>query len=106
MEDETQPEATETEAAPESEPETTPEAPPAPNFAPGLRPIALLAHAGREPEATLTDEAAQAAWVAATAPWHPALLARAEALPRIEDVDTPSPPEPRDLRLVAEGVGT
>ncbi len=100
METEPEPEETEAEAAP------APEAPPAPSFVPGLRPVAILPDAGREPAATLTDDDALAAWVAATAPWHPALLARAEALPRIEDVDTPSPPEPRDVRLVALGAGT
>src|SRR4051794_12018010 len=99
MESEPQPEATEAEPVPEPSP------PPPPSFSPGLRPVAILPGAGREPDASLSDDAALGLWVAATAPWHPALLARSEDLPRIEDIDTPSPPEPRDIRLVAHGAG-
>lgn len=108
MEAEPQPEASFTESAPEPVPQTepAPEPTPPPSFGPGLRPIAILPGAGREPDAALTDDAAQGIWVAATAPWHPALLAKSEDLPRIEDIDTPSPPEARDLRLVAHGAGT
>ena len=95
MESDAQPEATETEPLP---PPPTP-----PNFGPGLRPVSILPDAGREPAPGVTDDEAQAAWAAATAPWHPALLAKAEALPRIEDVDTPSSPEDRDVRLIALG---
>lgn len=90
----------------ESQPEATEAAPPlAPSFSPGLRPVALIPGAGVEPDATLADEAALGTWIAATSLWHPALLAKAEALPRIEDVDTPSAPEARDVRLVALGGG-
>ncbi|HEY2159608.1 MAG TPA: glycosyl hydrolase family 38, partial [Isosphaeraceae bacterium] len=85
---------------------TAPVPPLPPNFGPGFKPVALLWGAGHEPAAQATDDDGQAAWVAATALWHPALLAKSEALPRIEDVLAPSAPEPRDVRLVASNSGT
>ncbi len=69
--------------------------------APPFRIISLLAHDGKEPPSTMTDREASAAWVAATAPWHPALLALADDLPRLEDVETPPDPQAGDLFLVA-----
>ena len=75
------------------------------SFAPGARPVAIIPGAGREPSPTLTEREATAAWVAATAPWHPAILARSEALPRIEEVDTPSPATRGELRLLAHEAG-
>ena len=48
-----------------------------------------------------TDDEATARWVALTAPWHPALLAKSEALPRVED--EASSPESGDLIVVADG---
>ena len=35
--------------------------------------------------------------------WHPSLLARAAGLPRIESVDSPSPPGAREIRVIASG---
>src|SRR5207248_29647 len=67
--------------------------------------IALIAGDGREPAADLSDRDASAAWAAVSAPWHPAILARLDELPRIESEDTPSPPEPGDLRTLATGSG-
>ena len=77
--------------------------PPEPAPASPFRIIALLAHDGKEPPAGMTDHEASAAWVAATAPWHPALLALVDALPRLEDVETPPDPQAGDLFLVANG---
>ena len=47
---------------------------------------------GQEPPATVSDELAMGVWCAVSALWHPSLLARAAGLPRIESVDSPSPP--------------
>ncbi|HWE35353.1 MAG TPA: glycosyl hydrolase family 38 [Isosphaeraceae bacterium] len=63
--------------------------------------VALLADAGREPAATLTDAVAAATWAVATAPWHPLVLSRLETLPSIEPVEAPSPPEPGIVRVLA-----
>jgi alpha-mannosidase len=98
MEPYTEPEPTEAPTAPAS--------PPPPNFGPGFKPVALLWGPGHEPAPQATDDDGQAAWVAATALWHPALLAKSESLPRIEDAVAPSAPEARDVRLVASNSGT
>jgi alpha-mannosidase len=86
--------------------ETTPhesdEAPPPEPTVP-FRIISLLADDGKEPPAGMTDRKASAAWCVATGPWHPALLALADALPRLEDIASPSDPQPGDLLLVAGG---
>ena len=65
--------------------------------------IALVPYDGQEPPATVSDELAQAVWCAVSALWHPSLLARAAGLPRIESVDSPSPPGPREIRVIASG---
>src|SRR4051794_10045633 len=65
--------------------------------------VALIAHDGVEPPATYPDGDARAAWAAVSALWHPVLLAEASGLPRIESVDAPSPPAPREVRVVAGG---
>ena len=54
--------------------------------------IALVPYDGQEPPATVSDELAMGVWCAVSALWHPSLLARAAGLPRIESVDSPSPP--------------
>ena len=69
-----------------------------------FRIISLLADDGKEPPAGMTDREASAAWVAATAPWHPALLAQSDDLPRLEDVASPTDPQAGDLLLVAAGL--
>src|SRR5262249_44656716 len=63
--------------------------------------IALIPHEGREPPANVSEELAHAVWCAVSAPWHPALLAQARELPRIEPVESPSPPGPREIRIIA-----
>jgi alpha-mannosidase len=63
--------------------------------------VALINHQGKEPPASLSDELAQQAWCAVSALWHPSLLARAAVLPRIEPIETPSTPGPREIRVVA-----
>jgi alpha-mannosidase len=103
METEPEPETAAPAASPEPLVEAVAAPEPPPNFGPGLRPVAILPDAGREPALNLTEDDARAAWVAATSLWHPALLAKSEALPRIEDVDAPSTPEASDLRLLAAG---
>ena len=67
----------------------------------GLTLVALIAHDGVEPPAGLSDDDARAAWVAVSSLWHPALLARAKALPGTESVGGPSPPGAGEVRLVA-----
>jgi alpha-mannosidase len=82
----------------------TPEPAPAPEPTPqGRRLIALIPDDGREPAAGLADAEAEAAWAAASALWHPALLARSGRLPLAEDTASPSVPEPGDVRVVAAG---
>ena len=71
---------------------------------PPFRIIALLAHDGKEPPGGMTDREGSAAWAAATAPWHPALLALADDLPRLEDVDLPPDPQSGDVFVVASGL--
>jgi alpha-mannosidase len=66
--------------------------------------VALIASNGVEPPTTLTDAEAAAAWCAVSVAWHPALLSACGELPRVEDVDAPSPPGPREVRLVAGGL--
>src|SRR5690348_10770310 len=68
-----------------------------------LRLVALILDDGREPPPDRSERAAIGTWSAITALWHPALLARVEALPRIEGADGPTPPEPSEVRVVAEG---
>jgi alpha-mannosidase len=65
--------------------------------------IALVPHEGREPPANVSDELAQAVWCAVSALWHPSLLARTAALPRIESVASPSAPGHREVRVLASG---
>jgi len=114
MESDTPPEPTEPAADPEPiaaevapEPnfgEAVPDPIPPPiDFGPGLRPVAIVPGAGREPPADLTEPDALAAWEATTSAWHPAILARSEALPRVEDVESPTLSEPRELRFLAAG---
>src|SRR4051812_25523175 len=76
---------------------------PTPPPAEGARLIALVPGDGLEPSADLPDREAAAIWSAVSALWHPALLASSVELPRIEDVVAPTPPDRRDLRLVAAG---
>jgi len=68
-----------------------------------FRVVSLLFDDGKEPPPGLTDRDASAAWCAATAPWHPALLARADDVPGLEDVAAPSDPRAGEVRLVALG---
>jgi alpha-mannosidase len=65
--------------------------------------ITLVPHDGKEPPHNVGDLLARAVWCAVSAPWHPSLLARARVLPRIEPVESPSPPGPREVRIIAEG---
>ena len=65
--------------------------------------VALIPEDGREPAPTVSDGDALATWCAVSAPWHPSLLARSAELPRIEDVESPGPPGPRQVRVVAAG---
>ena len=76
--------------------------PPAPPLSP-FRVVSLIPDDGREPPVNLVDRDASAAWCAATIPWHPALLAIADDLPRFEDVALPTDPEAGEVRLVAAG---
>ncbi len=65
--------------------------------------IALLPYDGYEPPGSSSDAVAQAVWCAATALWHPTILARASGLPRFESIDSPSPPGAKEIRIVPTG---
>src|SRR4051794_30021310 len=88
-----------------SEPiETTTETEPAPE-AGRWRFVSLVPDDRREPPATVSEADARSAWVTATAPWHPALLALASGLPETEDVDYPSTAGPDEVRLITPRLG-
>jgi alpha-mannosidase len=79
---------------------------PTPGPVPLTRPwklIALIRNDGKEPSGVPDDREALAAWSVISALWHPALLARVEALPRIEDVESPAPPSRGDILVLAVG---
>lgn len=80
-------------------------APPPPAEAPpvedGWSLIALVPHDGKEPPASVSEDLALSVWCAASAIWHPSLLVRARELPRIESIDAPSAPGPREVRVIA-----
>ncbi len=89
----------ETPEPPDADQPPDPPAPPVVAF----RLVSLIPDDGREPPATVSDRDASAAWAAASIPWHPALLALADDLPRFEDVALPTDPEAGEVRLVAPG---
>ena len=66
--------------------------------------IALIPFEGREPPRQVSDELAQAVWCAVSSLWHPALLSIAAELPRIEPIESPSPPGQKEIRVVAGGL--
>jgi alpha-mannosidase len=66
--------------------------------------MALIPDDGQEPAPGLSESAALATWCAVSALWHPALLAEAAALPRVESVDYPSSPGPKEVRVVTEAL--
>lgn len=95
-----------TPASESAEPE--PEAEPSPGLdrpTDGRTFVALVPHAGVEPPSDLSDRDALAIWCAVTALWHPSFLSRAAELPRIESIDSPSSPEPNEVRVFAGGSG-
>ncbi len=63
--------------------------------------VSLIEYDGLEPPPTYADAEARSTWCAISAAWHPALLAGAASLPRIEPVEAPTTPSPREIRLVA-----
>lgn len=63
----------------------------------------LLPFGEAEPPASTTDAEALAIHVAATAPWHPAVLCALGSLPTIEPVDSPPVAEAGRVFLVAGG---
>jgi alpha-mannosidase len=67
--------------------------------------IAMVPHDGIEPPADVRDDLARAVWCAVSAIWHPSLIGQARELPRIEPIESPSSPGPREVRVVATGVG-
>ena len=67
--------------------------------------ITLVPYEGEEPPHNVSEQMARAVWCAVSAPWHPALLARSLGLPRIESVDSPSSPGPKEIRIITEGFG-
>ncbi|APW59395.1 glycosyl hydrolase family 38 [Paludisphaera borealis] len=93
-------EPTESAAEPAVSPETPP--PPSPPRT-GWTLVALIPDDGKQPPADLSDATAQNAWCAVSALWHPSLLARASGLPKIEPIQDPSGPTPREIRLAVGG---
>ncbi len=65
--------------------------------------VALVPYDGHEPPADVDDELAGAVWCAVSALWHPAILARTSALPRVEPIESPTPAAARELRVVPRG---
>src|SRR5690242_2561154 len=88
----------------ESMPETAEPSAPAGELASRWSLIALIANNEREPVADISDHHAQSTWAAVSTLWHPALLARVSALPRVESLDEPSAPEAGEIRLLAPGM--
>ncbi len=82
----------------ESVPESEPSAP-----SPASRVVTLLPIDGREPPSNLSSLDADAALVAISAPWHPAVLARLETLPELEPLEDPSQPAPGVQKVVPQG---
>ena len=66
--------------------------------------IAIIPFEGREPPRQVSDELAEAVWCALSGLWHPALLASAKELPRIESIEAPSKPNAREIRVLAGGL--
>ncbi|MGO9462772.1 MAG: glycosyl hydrolase family 38 [Isosphaeraceae bacterium] len=85
-----------------AEPERIADVPPEP-ARDGWALIALVPYDGREPPSDVGDEVAEAVWCAVSALWHPALLDRAIALPRVEPIESPTPPAAREVRVVPSG---
>lgn len=67
--------------------------------------VTMIEHDGQEIPRDFPDRRAEAAWAAVSAVWHPAILARLDALPATTGAEFPSIPEPREIRILAEGVG-
>ncbi len=67
--------------------------------------VALIAYEGIEPPSDVQDDLARAVWCTVSAIWHPSLLARARELPRIEPIESPTPPTAREVRIIADGAG-
>ena len=70
---------------------------------PSRRVISLVPLDGREPPADLDEAEAEGAWAAVSAPWHPSILARIDALPQVVDAGVAQLPEPGDVLVLAAG---
>lgn len=88
--------------APEAPPETS--AGPRPPRPDGWTVIVPVPNDGVEPPGTFLDADAEAVWAAVSAGWHPAVLAVADDLPRLECLDGPTSPGPREVRVVPGGM--
>lgn len=64
--------------------------------------IVLGPAAGEGASATWTDRAARSVWNAATAPWHPAILARLGRLPEFESTRNPSEAQAGDVVVMGD----
>lgn len=65
--------------------------------------ISVIPHNGVEPPASVTDATGLAVWAAVSTLWHPAVLATLASLPKVEGVESPGSPAPRQIFVVAEG---
>ena len=70
----------------------------------GFRLIALAPYDGQAPPEGASDPLALAVWCGVSALWHPALLAQAAELPRVEPLQAPSPAGPREIRVLPRGL--
>ena len=66
------------------------------------RVLVLGAIDGEEPPASLSDRVARNLWDAATAPWHPAILAQLDRLPEFESLRTPSAAGAGDIVVLGD----
>lgn len=88
-----------------AEPESVTPAPANPGAAPAPgRLITLRPYEGQEPPAGWSDAEAEAVWIALTAPWHPALLARFDHLPEAASLDAPGTPESELVHILPRGL--
>lgn len=67
------------------------------------RVLSLIPSDGREPPADLDEAEAEGTWAAISAPWHPAILSRIDALPQVRDASVAQLPEPGDVLVLAAG---
>lgn len=69
----------------------------------GFRLITLAPYHGQTPPEGVSDALALEVWCGVSALWHPSLLAVVSELPRVEPLQAPLPPSPREIRVLPPG---